>query len=189
MNRLTRRAFSVAASLMVLGATFGILGAQAPAPATTVILVRHAEKSSTPSADPPLTEQGEARARDLLAALRNSGVSVIITTQFLRTKSTAEPVAAALGITPEVVAASGATHVQAVAAAIRKHAGQTVLVVGHSNTIPAIIAALGAPEPPPICDEEYDDLYVATVPPAGPARLILAKYGDRSAVSGCAMMK
>ena len=151
--------------------------------------MRHAEKASTPAADPPLTPAGEARARALLAAVREAGVSAVITTQFVRTKSTAAPTAAALGIAPEVVTASGATHARDVAAAIRKHAGQTVLVVGHSNTIPAIIAALGAPEPPPICDEAYDNLYIVTIPPGGQAKLIEAKYGERSVVAGCATMK
>jgi broad specificity phosphatase PhoE len=184
------RAFVLAAALALLGAGVSSGGGQAPAPATTtVILVRHAEKASMPAADPPLTSAGEARARALLAAVRDAGVSAIITTQFARTKSTAAPAAAALGISPEVVMAGGATHVQDVAAAVRRHAGQTVLVVGHSNTIPAIIAALGAPQPPPICDEEYDNLYIVTIPPAGQAKLIEAKYGDRSVVAGCATMK
>ena len=182
------RAFSLAAGLALLAAGLSSGGAQAPA-TTTVILARHAEKASTPAADPPLTPAGAARARALLAAVRDAGVSAIITTQFVRTKSTAAPTAAALGITPEVVTASGATHAQDVAAAIRKHAGQTVLVVGHSNTVPAIIAALGAPEPPPICDEAYDNLYIVTIPPSGPAKLIEAKYGERSVVAGCATMK
>jgi broad specificity phosphatase PhoE len=129
------------------------------------------------------------RARALLAAVRADGVEAIITTQFLRTKSTAAPTASALGIVPEVVAAGGPTHVQDVAAAIRRHAGQTVLVVGHSNTVPAIVAALGAPPPPPICDDEYDDIYVVTVPASGAAKLLRAKYGEPSTVHGCAAMK
>jgi broad specificity phosphatase PhoE len=184
------RAFSFAAALALLAAGPSSGGAQAPAPATTtVILVRHAEKASTPAADPPLTSAGEARARALLAAVREAGVSAIITTQFARTKSTAAPTAVALDITPEVVPATSGTHVQDVAAAIRRHAGQTVLVVGHSNTVPAIIAALGAPEPPPICDEAYDNLYIVTIPPRGPPGLIEAKYGERSIAAGCATMK
>lgn len=184
------RAFVLAAALALLGAGLSSVAAQTPAPAaTTVILVRHAEKASSPAADPPLTSAGEARARALLAKVRDAGVSAIITTQFVRTKATAAPVAAALGITPEVVPAIGATHVQDVAAAIRRHAGQTVLVVGHSNTIPAIIAALGAPQPPPICDEEYDNLYIVTIAPDGRAKLTKAKYGKRSVVAGCATMK
>ena len=189
MHRLTRRAFAMAATLTLLGIAVPPVHAQATAAPTTVILVRHAEKASTPSADPPLTPAGEARARALLAAVHDAGVDAIITTQFLRTRSTAAPTATALGITPEVVSATGATHVQDVAAAIRKHAGHTVLVVGHSNTVPGIIAALGAPQPPPICDEQYDNLYIVTIPPNGPARVIEARYGEPSIASGCGTMK
>lgn len=184
------RIFFVAAALALLGGGMPSASAQAPSTATTtVILVRHAEKASTPAADPPLTSEGEARARALLTAVHDAGVSAIITTQFVRTRSTAAPAAAVLDITPEVVAAEGATHVQEVAAAILKHAGRVVLVVGHSNTVPAIVAALGAPQPPPICDEAYDDLYVVTIPPSGAARVIHSKYGERSVVHDCASMR
>lgn len=189
MNLLTRRSLTIAAVLAAFASQAGRATAQAAPAPTTVIIVRHAEKAAAPAADPPLTPAGETRARDLLGALRDAGVSAIITTQFLRTRSTAAPTATALGITPEVVPATGPTHVQDVAAAVRRHLGQTVLVVGHSNTVPAIVAALGAPQPPPICDEQYDDLYVVTIPPSGAARLIRGKYGERSALQGCGAMK
>ena len=54
-------------------------------------------------------------------------------------------------------------HASAVADAVRAHAGRTVLVVGHSNTIPAIIAALGGPKLPDICDTQYSNLFVLVV--------------------------
>lgn len=158
------------------------LAAQQRAP-TTVILVRHAEKAAVPGDDPPLTKAGQARARALMTIASEAGVSAIVTTQFARTRATAEPAATALGITPDVVRASGATHVQDVARTVMTHAGGVVLVVGHSNTVPAIVAALGAPPPPPICDSSYDDLYVVTVPPSGPARVIHARYGEPSQVT------
>ena len=73
---------------------------------------------------------------------------------------------------------------------VQAHAGGVVLVVGHSNTIPAIVTALGAPQPPPICDSEYDDLYVVTLAPNAPAHVIRARYGAPSpAEAGCAAMK
>lgn len=131
--------------------------------ATTVIVVRHAEKAAMPADDPPLTVAGEARARDLWDAVKDAGVGAVITTQFARTKSTAQPTAAALALPTEVVNAAGATPAQDVAAAVRKHAGHTVLVVGHSNTVPAIVEALGAKRPAAICDAEYDNLYIVTI--------------------------
>ncbi len=167
----------LAAGILLVSAAAA--GAQARV-AVTAIIVRHAEKAAAPADDPPLTEAGEARARALLDAVRDAHVSAVITTQLLRTRSTAAPTAAALGITPEVVTAGGATHAQDVAAAIRKHAGQTVLVVGHSNTVPAIIEALGAKRPPPICDPKYDDLFVVTIAPDGSAGVVHSSYGARS---------
>ena len=173
--------------------------AQAPAAAqarqpgtTTVILVRHAEKAAEPAADPPLSAAGEARAKALVDVARDAGVTAVVTTQFLRTRATAQPLASALGITPEVVDARAAQHAQQVARTVLgRHAGEVVLVAGHSNTIPAIIAALGAKQPPDICDSEYDGLYVVTVPPQGAAHVIRARYGAATpAEAGCAgMMK
>lgn len=163
--------------------------AQTAAP-TTVVLVRHAEKALAPADDPPLTAAGEARARDLVHAVRDAGVAVVITTQFVRTRATAQPTATALGITPTVIPATNSAHVQDVVAEIRKHAGQTVLVVGHSNTVPAIIEALGAKRPVAICDSQYDDLYVVTISAAGTASTVHARYGASSPRDAtCAAMR
>jgi len=152
------------------------------APPTVVLLVRHAEKAAQPPQDPPLSEAGLARAQALVAVARDAGVSAIITTQYERTRKTAEPTAAALHITPEVVDAGPvAQHAKAVADQILKHAGGTVLVVGHSNTVPAIVAALGAPKPRDLCDSEYDQLFVLVIGDAGPPRLIRSRYGAASA--------
>jgi broad specificity phosphatase PhoE len=156
----------------------------------TVYVVRHAEKAATPASDPPLTEEGQARAKALVDSTKAAGVNAIITTQFLRTKETAAPTAEALGITPEVVSATAPTHVQDVATAVRKHSGQTVLVVGHSNTVPAIVAALGAAAPPPICDAEYDNLYVVKIAADGKATATRGHFGARTPVgTDCAAMK
>jgi broad specificity phosphatase PhoE len=158
--------------------------------ATTVIVVRHAEKEAQPANDPPLTEAGRARARALWDALKDAGVSAVITTQYARTKQTAQPTVEALHLTPEIVAAAGATHAADVAAAVKRHPGQTVLVVGHSNTVPGIIAALGANPPAPICDAVYDNLYVVTIAESGKPSVVLGRYGAPSPVdSGCASAK
>src|SRR5262245_7146592 len=156
---------------------------------TTVILVRHAEKAATPAVDPPLTAAGEARARELWDALKDARVGAIITTQLVRTRATAQPTATATGVTPEVVNAGGANHPQEVAAVVRKHVGQTVLVVGHSNTVPSIIEALGAKKPPAICDGEYDNLYILTLGADGKAGVVRSKFGARAPADACAGMK
>lgn len=176
-------------SVLVCANAFGVAAQQLP---TTVILVRHAEKADAPASDPGLTKAGEARARALMGIARDAGVTAVITTQFARTRETARPAAEALGITPEVARASGsaAQHAQDVARMVQAHAGGVVLVVGHSNTIPAIVTALGAPQPPPICDSEYDDLYIVTLSPNAPVHVIRARYGAPSPVAaGCGVMK
>jgi broad specificity phosphatase PhoE len=181
------RRTALAASLLV---TIAAIAWPQAARSTTVILVRHAEKAAEPADDPPLTATGEARAKDLWNAVKDAGVTAIITTQLVRTRATAEPTANAVHVTPEVVRAGGAAHAQDVASAVRKHDGQTVLVVGHSNTVPAIVEALGAPRPANICDPEYDNLYIVTIAPDGKANLVRAKYGQPTpAAASCAAMR
>ncbi|HKG92834.1 MAG TPA: phosphoglycerate mutase family protein [Gemmatimonadaceae bacterium] len=147
---------------------------------TTVLLVRHAERP--PGADPSLDAAGQARAQALADALASAGVSAIYTTQFRRTQETAAPLAQRLGIVPQVIAARGgdsaAVHAQEVAAAIRaRHAGGVVLVVGHSNTVPLIVRALGGTAPDQIADAEYGNLFIVTVGETGVVRTIRARYG------------
>lgn len=178
----------VALATLVFAASASLASAQARS--TTVILVRHAEKASAPADDPPLTPAGETRAHDLWNAIKDAGVTAVITTQYARTRATAEPTATNAHVVPEIVATTGASHAQDVANAAKKHAGQTVLIVGHSNTIPAIVEALGAPRPPAICDPEYDNLYVVTIAPDGKASLVRAKFGARTpADASCAAMR
>lgn len=182
---------------IIIAATALVLGSVVPepqstvAPPTVVLLVRHAEKAAQPAQDPPLSEAGEARARALVTVARDAGVTAIITTQYLRTRATAEPTASLLKVTPEIVNAGPMPqHAKAVADAARKHAGGTVLVVGHSNTIPAIVGALGAPQPRELCDSEYDQLFVVVLGDAGPPRLIRSRFGAASVEdAACAAMK
>jgi len=166
-----------------LTATPSFARAEAPgnpaAAASLVLLVRHAERAAEPANDPPLTSAGVARAQALAAALRNAGVTAVITSQLRRTRETAQPLATALGLMPQVVPISRTTvpaHVEAVTAAIRRDEGRVILVVGHNNSVPAIIAALGGPRLPDICESTYGDLFVLQLV-AGEARLVRAHYG------------
>jgi broad specificity phosphatase PhoE len=168
----------VLAVAALLGVGLGPRPVVTAAPPTVVLLVRHAEKAAEPAQDPPLTEAGSARARALVGVARDAGVKTIITTQYLRTRNTAEPTATALSLTPEIVRAGPMPqHAKAVADQVLKHPGETVLVVGHSNTIPAIVGALGAPQPRDLCDSEYDQLFVVVLGDGGPPRLIRSRYG------------
>ena len=174
---MTRRFFLVLICIIAAGAQ-----ASAQSKTTVVILVRHAEKATAPADDPPLTEAGVVRAKALAAALANTSVQAVITTELVRTRETARPFAEARGLALETVH-SGArdVHARAVAEAVLAHAGQTVLVVGHSNTIPSIIAALGGPKLPDICDTQYSNLFVMIVRPGDKrADLMVSSYGAPS---------
>ena len=154
----------------------------AASPTTTVILVRHAEKADA-SADPVLGDAGTRRANLLADSLAHAGISAVIVTQFQRTRLTAQPLATRLGLEPVVVTAGGAApnHAAAIAATIRERfAGRTVLVVGHSNTVPAIIHALGVTPDVTIPDWEYDDMFVVKIDSAGRATLTRSHYGAPS---------
>jgi broad specificity phosphatase PhoE len=144
---------------------------------TTVIVVRHAEKVDD-SSDPALSPAGLVRATALADALRDAGVHAIYTTQYQRTRDTAAPLARLLGLSPVVVETGGpaADHGHAVAAKVLvREAGRTVLVVGHSNTVPAIVRGLGATDTGSIADDEYHNLFIVQIAGSG-VRLIRARY-------------
>jgi broad specificity phosphatase PhoE len=145
-----------------------------------VILVRHAEKAAEPPKNPPLTRAGEERAQALALALKDAGVTAIVTSDARRTRATAAPLARERRLTPTIVGlGSGglADHVAAVAAEVRRHAGGVVLVVGHSDTIPSIIAALGGPRLRDIHHIEFGHLFLLVPEAGGGARLVQAAYG------------
>jgi broad specificity phosphatase PhoE len=149
---------------------------QEPLSPTTVILVRHAEKS-VPEGDHPLSSTGRARARELARVLRHTKISAIYTTQFMRTRQTAEPLAKELGLAVQPVVAN-ATYVTDMLDRIRQeHTGEAILIVSHRNTVPSLIEALGVSPAEEIIEEQYDHIYVVTVPPAGTPSMLTLRYG------------
>jgi phosphohistidine phosphatase SixA len=141
------------------------------AEATTVFVVRHAEKAAAPPLDPPLTEQGERRAETLARMLASSGVSVVYSTDYTRTKETVNNYADRHDIDIQIY-----DSVQQVADWIlSRNVGETVLVAGHAPTVPQLIESLGIESPPPVGDE-FDNLFVVSVFPGGQADLAHLKY-------------
>ena len=164
-------------SLAALAAAPARLAAQTTT--TIVILVRHAERAGDMGNDPALSPAGEARSAALATALGDTRLDGIVATQYRRTQLTAAPVARARGLTPDTVATTGGTqaHVQAVAEHVRaRYAGKTVLVVGHSNTIPAIVTALGGPRMADMNDNEFSTMFVLALR-GSTASLIRTAYG------------
>jgi broad specificity phosphatase PhoE len=164
--------------LMALAALLPIsTAAVAQAPAT-IILVRHAEKGGEAGdRDPELTDAGRDRAMALARTVGDAGITTIYSTPFLRTRNTAAPLARRLGIEISVTPITR-TFTEDMVATLRTHMGETVLVVGHSNTVPGLITALGAGPLEDLRDDEYSWLFVVTLEPGGEASLVKLRYGS-----------
>lgn len=177
-------------TIIVFSMFFAVLGALVvfayfstfSRPLTTVILVRHAEKNIEPNnPDPDLSPAGQARARELVRVLGVAGVNAIYATQYKRTQQTAKPLAYSLGLSVNVI---DAKKTQDLVNSIRTaNRGQTILVVGHSNSVPEIIAALGGGSVPEIPDSDYDNMFILEIYKSGSAKVTRIKYGGPSAAS------
>jgi phosphohistidine phosphatase SixA len=165
-----------------MGASFAVFAVWVwlTAGTTTVIVIRHAEKDLSVSvADPPLTEAGQARAARLAQMFGDAKdlgrIDAIYVSPALRNRLTAGPLAARLGIAVTVAPADDPRGLAK--RALREHRGGRVLIVGHSDTVPQIAAALcGCSKIPEIGAEEYGAMYIITVPRIGRANLLRLNY-------------
>ncbi len=147
---------------------------------TTVIFVRHAEKATLPTDDPGLSESGKRRAAELARQLVDAdvvaGVDAVYSTSYRRTEETAQPVAEALNL--PILAYDASNTETIIDEIVRKHKGKIILVVGHSNTVPAMIGNMGASKKVPAIDEgEYDNIYIVSIPWFGKTKTIRMRYG------------
>ena len=171
------------ALLLSLAAAWTLSVAAAERATTTIIVVRHAEKQAE-SGDPSLSDDGRARAEALARTLADAGITGLSATPYRRTQQTLEPLAGRTGLEIEVQPvdlSSPEDYASDLAAGLLEtYAGGTVVVAGHSNTVPLLLEALGVAGPRSIGDDEYDDLFVVQVV-AGKAPLLLQlHYGEPS---------
>lgn len=144
--------------------------------AQSVVVVRHAERDG-PSADPGLSAAGRVRAAVLAESL-GAAPDLILTSDLRRTYETATPTVERFGQDAIAVPLTDgvAGQVAATVALLRAlEPGDHALVVGHSNTVPLIVRALGADaDDMPEC--EYDRLTIVTLAPEG-ARAEVRRFG------------
>jgi len=148
---------------------------------TTVLFVRHAEKALTPPGDPGLSEAGQRRAvelaRQLVGADVVAGIDAIYATPFRRSSETAKPIADALKLPLRSYAADDTELF--LDDLVKEYKGKIVLVIGHSNTVPQMIGNMGASKSvPPIAEDEYDNIYIVSIPWFGKTKTIRLRYGE-----------
>jgi broad specificity phosphatase PhoE len=146
---------------------------------TTVIVIRHAEKESVGEPDPALSEAGQARAMLLVRMFgeaQGAGrLDAIYVSPTLRSRATAAPLAARLGLKPMVAPADDPKALAH--RALRENSGKRVMIVGHSNTVPALVAILSGREDIPKMDEhDFSTMYIVTVPRIGRANALRLSY-------------
>lgn len=145
---------------------------------TTIVLVRHAERVVGTIDDPPLVPDGERRAERLAQMFgdvkADNGLDAIYVSDTKRARQTAAPLASRLGT--QVIVYPEADIDGTARRLLREHRGGRVLIVGHSNTVPALIQKLSGQTVPEIGQNEYDNLYVVTVPSFGRSSVLRLKY-------------
>lgn len=141
---------------------------------TTIVLVRHAEKSA-PNGDVALSAEGHRRAAILAAMLRDAGVDRVFTTQMMRSRETAEPLVKSSGRAAEVI------PVEDVRSLVEKleglEQGSLAVVVSHGSTIPRIVEQLGGGKIAPIAEDEYDRLLIVVRSASG-VNVTTLRYGN-----------
>jgi len=148
---------------------------------TTMIFVRHAEKAVFPADNPGLNAAGQRRVAELTRQMIDAdvvaGIDAIYSTPYKRTTETVRPVADLLNLP---INNYDAADTEAVLEKILKeHKGKIILIAGHSNTVPVLIANLGASKKvPPIEENEYDNIYIISIPWFGKTKTIRMRYGE-----------
>lgn len=164
MNRVT---------ILFIACFLMLSSASAQQKLTTFILVRHAEKAAE-GKDPGLTPEGLGRAASLSRMLSNTKVTAIYSTKYARTESTVQPLANSKGLKIENYDPSRFTYLDDIVA---QHAGGTIVISGHSNTIPgAANYLLGTNELKNFDDADYENILIVTISEKGKGKLLWMNY-------------
>ncbi len=142
---------------------------------TTFILVRHAEKASDGTADPPLTQAGEARAANILSLLQYSVITAIYSTNYKRTQMTVAPLAEAKDL--DIISYDPRSLKEFVAMLLEDKSGGTIIISGHSNTTPMLAnLLLGEEKLKQFEDSDYGNLLIITVDSHNNAKLLHLRF-------------
>jgi phosphohistidine phosphatase SixA len=162
-------------------ALVALLPLAATADTTMLYLTRHAEKSST-GTDPALTPEGVTRAQNIAAMLKKANIQHIFSTNYVRTKQTAQPLGAILSLSTQTYDPS---QLASFAQQLKALSGNA-LVVGHSDTTPDLIRQLGGDPGADIAETEFDRLYQIAVADDGSVTTTLFNSLPSVTVAPCA---
>ena len=148
---------------------------------TTIIFVRHADKAASPIDNPGLSAAGQRRAAELSRQLVDAdvvaGVDAVYSTGYKRSQETARAVADALDLPINTYDVDDTEEI--LETILKRHKGKIILIVAHGNTVPVLIAKLGASKKvPPIAEFEYDNIYIISIPWFGKTKTIRLRYGE-----------
>ncbi len=162
--------------VLILGVLWSPFSANAQ---KVIFVVRHASPQKLLTLDEirddtPLSELGRERAAVLAGRLKDAGITAIYTSDLVRAVQMAEPLADTLKLPINKLPRN---DVDALLSRIRdQHPEDKVLIVGHWNTIPKIINALGHPEEVKMERSEFDGLYTVIPQSKGPPLVLLIRY-------------
>lgn len=142
---------------------------------TTFILVRHAEKAAEGGSDPELKPEGVKRAEAFAALFNKAAVDAVYSTNYKRTRNTVTPLATAKSLTVNTYSSMKAADLEVL---LTKHAGGTIVLAGHSNTMPEIANALiGEKKFEQFADDDYGNILIISVTTVGKnAKVIALRY-------------
>lgn len=140
-----------------------------------LIFVRHAEKSAVPSDNPELSAEGKARAERLAQLLKELDVYRVAATNTTRALQTAQPLINLTNCSTDNYSKSATEAF--LLSTIQGYKGKVILIVGHGNTVPDMLNML-SPEKKyeNIKEDEYDNIYIASVIEKGNAKIVHYKY-------------
>lgn len=144
---------------------------------TTIVFLRHAEKGYIGS-DPHLTEKGEAQAACIAEMLSFLDITTVYSSPYNRTRQTAQPIADNFDVEVQEYEPSNDRFIDEVK---KKHNGEVIVVVGHSNTIPLYLnAVIGTSDYQPMAEDEYDKIFVVVTTSYSPVEVITLKIPCKS---------
>lgn len=148
---------------------------------TTIIFIRHAEQTDSSATDPGLSDAGRRRVAELTRQLMDAdvvaGIDAIYSTTLKRSRQTVQPLADRLNLS--VNSYDKADTEVVLKTILDNHKGKIILVVGHSDTLPSLIANLGASKKvPPVARGEFDNIYIVSIPWFGKTKTIRLRLGE-----------